>query len=369
VLALLGSAAIAGGLWGGYAELLAAGVLAAVVLAAAIVIPQVGTPVDLDRVEVPRIVSRGTSMAITLRAVARRRVPGVRIVDQFASLRVPVELPPLERRRPLEVTYGVRATTRGVRQLGPILEERTDPFGLAVRSIVHPVHDEVIVTPVVHRVRIRGAGERERRHANMVPRISDDPLADFRALREYQPGDDPRAVHWPSSARLGTLVVKDYLQLRRTRRAVVLETAESSISALMFEEAVDIAATLAIDALEQSIVLTVRTRDAAQPGWGQPVQYRNEVLDLLARVERVPPPAALDPKVLLRPLGDGPDQLFLVMGASSPLLGPLAANPLTRQALIVVRVGQHQRHQALPRLPVPTVDVRSAREFALAMSR
>lgn len=362
VLVVLGLAAAAAGALTGYLELVALATVAGVALVAALVIPQVGSPVQLERTEVPKLMARGTTVGVVLRARAERRVPGVRVVDQFAGSRVGVDLPPLRPGRSLEIRYDVRAALRGVRTVGPILEERSDPFGLVVRSIVHPVYDEVVVHPVVHRIRIGSPSDRERQRANMLPRISDDPLAEFRALRDYQPGDDPRTVHWATSARLGSLVVKDFLQLRRARRTVVLETLDTTISADAFEEAVDIAASIAMDAIEQSIVCTVHTRDAAHRGHGRPITGRVELLTLLAAVERTSAAATADPSMFRRD-AEVPDQLFLVMGATSPLLGVLAANPWLRRALVVVRVGPRRRVE-LPRLPFPTVDVRSAREFA-----
>lgn len=367
VLALLAAAAAAGGALTGYAELWVVAVLAAVVLAAALVIPQVGSPIHLARVDVPRLVTRGARFTVGLRAAAEGHVPAVRILDQFSGARVAIDLPALRPGATLDLSYGVRATRRGAQPVGPILEERSDPFGLVVRTIEHAVHDEVVVHPVVHRIRIASPSDRERQRANMLPRISDDPLAEFRALREYQPGDDPRTVHWATSARLGSLVVKDFLQLRRARRAVVVETLDSTISEAAFEEAVDIAASLAADALEQSIVLTVQTRDAAAAGTDKPLAGKAPVLDLLARVQRSTPAGTLDAG-LLRPRAEVPDQLFLVLGSTSPLLGVYAANPWTRQALVVIRVSGPRLAQ-LPRLPFPTVDVRTAREFAATARR
>ena len=42
------------------------------------------------------------------------------------------------------------------------------------------------------------------------------------ALREYQPGDDLRHVHWKSTAKTGRLMVRQYEESRRSRMAVVL---------------------------------------------------------------------------------------------------------------------------------------------------
>ena len=45
---------------------------------------------------------------------------------------------------------------------------------------------------------------------------------EFAAHREYVPGDDRRFIHWKSTARSGTLQVREFLQTRRSLVAVVL---------------------------------------------------------------------------------------------------------------------------------------------------
>jgi len=48
---------------------------------------------------------------------------------------------------------------------------------------------------------------------------------EFQEIREYVPGDDRRHVHWRTSARIGSLRVRQYVDPRRSHLAVVLSTA------------------------------------------------------------------------------------------------------------------------------------------------
>jgi hypothetical protein len=45
----------------------------------------------------------------------------------------------------------------------------------------------------------------------------------FHTLREYTPGDDRRHVHWRSSARVGKLLVRQFVDTRRTQVVLVLD--------------------------------------------------------------------------------------------------------------------------------------------------
>ena len=59
----------------------------------------------------------------------------------------------------------------------------------------------------------------------MIRRAASDPLCGFVSLREYVPGDDPRLIHWPTTARVGTLMIREHVELRRPEFTVVLDTA------------------------------------------------------------------------------------------------------------------------------------------------
>ena len=254
-----------------YREFLLLAIAGFILLLLALVMPAISSAVELQRFEVPKFVTRGTVAEVGLRASADGVVPPLRIIDQLAGIQVPIDLPQITARTSVEVRYQIQAVQRGVHQVGPVLEERMDPFGIAVRSTTHEVIDQIYVHPVIHSLNVTTDGARERQRSNMRPRISDDPLADFRALREYVPGDDTRLIHWASTARTGQLVVKDHYELRRAMRMVVLETFEGSITPALFEHAVEIAASLTINAIENSILCVARTRDTRAPGSLDPV--------------------------------------------------------------------------------------------------
>ena len=343
-----------------YDELIVFAAAGALLLGLAFLVPRVTSPITIERTEVPRMVERGTIVQIGLRASADGVVPPVRIIDQLAGVSVPIDLPQIDVAKPVLVRYRIQAVRRGVHTVGPMLEERSDPFTLAVRTTEHDVRDDIIVHPVVHNLKFPAGGARQRERNTMMSRISQDPLADFRALRDYVPGDDPRNVHWASTARTGRLVVKDHLEMRKSMRLVVLETLDRTITAPLFEEAVEIAVSIVIDAVTEGISVTARTRDAAHAGRLESITGRREALELFARVQRTESLSTLGAD-RVRPLGQDIDQVFLIAGGSSPLIDGFATNVWVRHRLVVIRVSE--RPAELRKLPVRKIDVRNAEEF------
>ena len=72
----------------------------------------------------------------------------------------------------------------------------------------------------------------------------------FHALREYELGDDYRHIHWRSTAKTGTLMVRHYVDNRRPHLTAVLDDRRSSYrSDEEFELAVSAAASVVTTAL------------------------------------------------------------------------------------------------------------------------
>lgn len=354
------------GIFTGYREFALLGASGAVVLLCALGIPRLTSEISFRRIDTPRYVARGSIIGISLEASARSVAPPTRIIDQLAGLAVPIELPQIEPDRPAVVRYRIHAARRGVHHIGPLLEERGDPFALAIRTVRHDVTDEILVHPLIHRLHLPETGSQMRQTRAVVPRFSEDPMADFRSLREYAVGDDARLVHWASTAKTGSLMVRDHFELRRTTRCVVLETFDRSSTDAQFEDAVEIAASIVCESIDQGVNVVVRTRDRATPGRLGAIANRQEALELFTRVRRTTGADTLLP-AQLRLAGDPGDQVFLVAGASSPLIVQLAGNALLSQRLFVIRLNDGSARAR--RLSKRCVDVNSAEEFAARWRR
>ncbi|HKW56189.1 MAG TPA: DUF58 domain-containing protein [Candidatus Acidoferrum sp.] len=141
---------------------------------------------------------------------------------------------------------------------------------------------------------------------------------DLYALRDYLPRDSSRHVHWKVSARLGTLMVREFTREEDCRVALVFDphmpaNLSAKESAARFERAVSMCAALAWHFYERNATLQFRT-----VGFETPLVEASEVIfDILrnlAAAKSLPP----DPqRTLLSSLGSSLE-LFRVIVTSEP---------------------------------------------------
>jgi len=148
-----------------------------------------------------------------------------------------------ERLVTLETTLG----RRGLHRLPGARVTTRFPFGLFRKAGRVRLDDEVLVFPTVTPL------PRALRHAlaaggpRAVPRRGRG--HDLYNLREYRGGDDPRLIHWRSTAKAGALMVRE-LQAETTRDSrIVLEVA--GVDAERVERGLSEAASLAVHLLKE----------------------------------------------------------------------------------------------------------------------
>ena len=120
--------------------------------------------------------------------------------------------------------YWIVFAVRGRQVLDEIVVRTRFPFGLSEQQRTHPVRTEVTVFPPIRTftppARVPApAGKVPQRRAFRAPEEDE-----FHGVREYRDGDNPRWIHWRTTARTGALMVKDLRDPKRDRVAVVLET-------------------------------------------------------------------------------------------------------------------------------------------------
>lgn len=97
--------------------------------------------------------------------------------------------------------YRVQPTKRGQWQVGPLALRWQDAAGFFAITTKHPSYRTVTVWPSVAHL--------EKLTTNPTAKLQlPDPVSVEVDLREYQPGDDLRSLHWVSSARRGYPIVR-----------------------------------------------------------------------------------------------------------------------------------------------------------------
>ncbi|GAB3063624.1 DUF58 domain-containing protein [Intrasporangium mesophilum] len=121
-----------------------------------------------------------------------------------------------------EELFVVPTSRRAVIQVGPATTVQGDPLGLMRRTLRWTERTELFVHPRTVALEPLGAGLLRDLEGSTTEDVSMSDLA-FHALRDYQPGDDRRNIHWRSSAKAGKLLVRQFLDTRRSHVTIVVD--------------------------------------------------------------------------------------------------------------------------------------------------
>jgi uncharacterized protein (DUF58 family) len=179
----------------------------------------------------------------------------------------------------------VRFDRRGVYRLSRVVAATSYPFGLFEKERDLKVDGLVTVWPRTDRpVRApRPAGRRGARAAAGGGAAGGAERGDFRAQRPYSVGDDPRDVHWRSTARRGEPIMREYDRDAAESYWIVLDAVASTD--VTFEIAVELAAALIARAADAGERVGCMIGDIRIPAAGDRTAVEAS-LDALARVER-----------------------------------------------------------------------------------
>lgn len=262
------------------------------------------------------------------------------------------------------VAVDLPALPRGVHVLGPTSVARTDPMGLFAHRFTSAGADPVVVWP--HTVAVQPVLAAAGLDGPSTPDLAATGGFDFRGLREFAPGDDPRRIHWASSAKRGDFVVKETDPDRTESISLVLDCrAEAYADAASFEVAVCAAAS-AVEALVASgwqvrFVLGAPgavVLDVDAPG------MLGHAMDRLAYAELTPGgDAVMDVVKSVRSAPAGP--LLLCGGlCDNALFGALAGPLRRRNPQLLVFAGERARAAASGANPLVARLARPGRSVA-----
>ncbi len=213
----------------GWIELLMLGAATLVLLAACVLLAVGRTRVSIDaEVDPSRVVVGDPATG----RVIVGNTGSVPILPLLVELPIGVSaarfvLPPLGSGTEHEELFVVPTHRRGVIPVGPARTVQGDPFGLVRRTVLWTEVTELFVHPRTVAIESLGAGLLRDLEGSVTEDQSMSDLA-FHALREYQPGDDRRYIHWRSSAKAGRLLVRQFLDTRRSHITVLVDTDPAS---------------------------------------------------------------------------------------------------------------------------------------------
>jgi uncharacterized protein (DUF58 family) len=217
-------------------------------------------------VEPPRVVAGQTAGAsIEATNDTGRRILPFRLEAPAGALIVQSDVPSLRSGGVHREEFALPTSRRGVIRIGPVSSVRGDPLGLMRREVAWTESTDLFVHP--RTVALSGIASGWIRD---LEGLSTNDLSasdvELHTLREYEPGDDRRHVHWRTSVRVGTLMVRQFIDTRRWHLGVVLSTARHEYaSSDEFELAVSVAASLGVRALHdrQSVSCVAGPHDVA----------------------------------------------------------------------------------------------------------
>ena len=205
---------------------------------------------------------------------------------------VSVFYPAIAARETKQVSYDGRLPQRGRYRFGPLRVSTRFPLGLIRHGLLLEQNEELIVHPKLGRlahdwaqvVRESPTGSQSMSRRGLLE-------ADFYGLRDWRPGDSRRSIHWRTSARRGSLVVRQFEQRRSQDLAILVDLWQPpDATDEQFENvetAISFAATVIAEACRQSgrhLVLEMAARERlSRTGTASPLFFR-EQMDALSLI-------------------------------------------------------------------------------------
>ncbi|MDY0915008.1 DUF58 domain-containing protein [Rathayibacter festucae] len=258
LLALAGLAWIVGAVQG-WSELVLVAVLALAVLlvAAPFMIGRSSYAVDLDLAATRVVAGERAVGRVEVRNASNRSLLPARVELPVGGGLAVFPLPRLEATAVHEELFTIPTARRGVIRVGPVRSVRGDGLGLFRRVVPHTVPGDLFVHPRTVAVGGSSSGFLKDLEGRPAPELSNNDVS-FHALRAYAPGDDRRYVHWKTTARTGTLMVRQFEETRRSHLAIGLSLDPADYrDDEQFELAVSSCASLGLQALREGQQLSV----------------------------------------------------------------------------------------------------------------
>lgn len=299
----------------GWHELLACGIIGLLLLACGIIMSlgntrfHVTLSVSENRIQVDDTVSVHLNVSNHTKsptAAVRSDLPTGGRSEHF---RIPTLAPGKSKDR--QITF--RATSRAVLPIGPLKISKGDPFGIVRHEQSLTQSATVFIHPKTVVLNTLDSGTFRDLEGSLCKQVVDDDL-DFYGLREYRPGDDTRNIHWLSSAKAGTMMVRQFQASKRTDTSITLGVNPIDYSGEdEFELAVSVAASIGAECLNENRPLSIHAASNSLV-----TQSATRFLDWMSAVK---PDMGEHPNLTLSTLASSPSAsfYFFVVGSETSL--------------------------------------------------
>lgn len=254
----------------GWTELVVLGYAAAVlvVIAALYLIGRNSFTIALSLPHPRVVVGDPASGVILVANPTRRRLLGVKVEVPIGAGLAEVVMPSLSRGATFEHEFAIPTARRGILTVGPIRTVRADPIGLVRRELVWTDRSELVIHPRTIAISSTSTGLIRDLEGSPTRDLTNSDVS-FHALREYVAGDERRYIHWKSTAKTGTYMVRQFEETRRSHLVIALSLASGDYgSEQEFELAVSVAGSLGVrairDARDVSVTTSVQTPEFAK---------------------------------------------------------------------------------------------------------
>ncbi|HVO44132.1 MAG TPA: DUF58 domain-containing protein [Aggregatilineales bacterium] len=201
-------------------------------------------------------------------------------------------------------TFPVRR--RGFYTIGPLDMRFGDVFGIVPRQRVREAVRSIIVYPIIVPIEKLGLPTRSPLAALPASTALFEDTSRVMGVRDYQPGDSPRQIHWSASAHSGTMLVKRYQPAIARETLICLDMRRDDYSRERYYDAIEMAITVAASIANHIIVDERQTAGLAVQAI-DPLRDRRQVsqfylpprgeraalmhiLDVLARIQSLDTP-------------------------------------------------------------------------------
>ncbi|WP_285726610.1 DUF58 domain-containing protein [Psychromicrobium xiongbiense] len=307
-------------------------------------------------------------LALTRVAVGDQAVGSVTVTNTSARPLLPatLELPVgenlaafhLPRLRPAQLhedLFAIPTARRAVIVVGPVRSVRADPFHVLRRQVKWTDATDLYVHPRTVPLAGSAAGFLKDLEGLPSSELSNADVS-FHALRDYVAGDDRRHIHWKTTARTNTLMVRQFEETRRAHIAIALSINTSEYAHDdELELAISVAGSIAIQAKREQRELSLHD----QRGPLHDSSARRVLDDLTRIVGAANLPNSVD---LVRTVADavpGASVVFIVVGthvtAAQLRAASAAIAPGIRCFAIRCSLGEQPRRNNIADLTVLTV--------------